>query len=66
MRYRMNCTNPACNNPKLRVETTIYTGDTVLRIRRCHICGWRVTTSENYADEQSIPASIRRPREQDE
>jgi transcriptional regulator NrdR family protein len=60
----MNCTNPACDNPKIRVESTIDTGDTVLRIRRCQDCGWRVTTKEDYAEQQSIPATIRRPREQ--
>ena len=62
----MNCTNPACDNPKLGVESTIDTGDAVLRIRRCQFCGWRVTTKEDYAEEQSIPAKVRRPREQDE
>lgn len=56
----MNCTN--CTS-KTRVEETRDTGDQVTRVRRCPACGWRVTTVEAYADEQSIPREVRRPSE---
>ena len=58
----MNCTNPDCNL-KTVVEETRDTGERVIRVRRCKACGWRVTTEEQYAEMQSIPRSIRKPKE---
>jgi transcriptional regulator NrdR family protein len=58
----MKC--PSCDAPKTRVEETRDVGEYVIRVRRCKdkLCGWRVTTEEHYAEMQSIPNKIRKPK----
>lgn len=56
----MKC--PNCDRTDMRVEETRNTGEVVYRVRRCPGCGWRVTTSEKYADEQALPNTVRRAR----
>ena len=53
---------PNCPCTKARVEETRDAGETVFRVRRCPECGWRVTTEEKYAENQSIPWHIRKPK----
>ena len=56
----MNCTN--CE-ARTKVEETRDTGDQVTRVRKCPECGWRVTTVEVWADDQTISRAVRRPTE---
>lgn len=57
----MNC--PNCDAPRVPVEETRSTPHLIYRVRRCTLCGWRVTTHETYADDQAIPKAIRRASE---
>lgn len=56
----MHCPNCPCT--KTRVEETRDAGEAVFRVRRCPVCGWRVTTEEKYAENQIIPRHIRKPQ----
>lgn len=55
----MKC--PNCKG-KTKVEESRGTPDIFYRVRKCVECGWRVTTEERFADNQSIPQSIRKPK----